>query len=92
MVFRCFRFVKRVRTGVYFNSVSRIGELEYEGTVQDYHLGVLVEQIYALNTFKSVGRLVFKKLDGLVTVCLAIWLVGRFGYILYKFRCLRNAF
>ena len=45
-----------VRTGVYFSSVSRIGELGYESTFQDYHLGILVEQIYALNTILSVGR------------------------------------
>ena len=77
-MFRCFRFVKRVRTGVYFSSVSRIGELGYESTVQDYHLGVLVEQIYALNTFKSVGTSVFKSLDCLVTVFLADWFGRRF--------------
>ena len=76
-MFRCFRFVKRVRTGVYFNSVSRIGELGYESTVQDNRLGILVEQIYALNTIKSVGRSVLKSLDGLVAVCLAVWLVSK---------------
>ena len=32
-----------VRTGVYFNSVSRIGELGYGSAVQDYHVGILVE-------------------------------------------------
>ena len=42
--------MKRMRTGVYFDSVSRLGELGYESTVQDYHLGILVEQIYALDT------------------------------------------
>ena len=31
-----------MRTGVYFDSVSRIGGLGYESTVQDYHLGILV--------------------------------------------------
>ena len=67
-----------MRTGVYLNSVSRIGELGYESTVQDYHLGILVEQIYALNTFESVGTSVFKRLDGLVTVCLAVWFGRRF--------------
>ena len=66
-----------MRTGVYFSSVSRIGKLGYESTVQDYHLGVLVEQIYALNTIQSVGRSVLQSLDGLVTVCLAVWLVSR---------------
>ena len=66
-----------MRTGVYFNSVSRFGELGYESTVQDYHLGILVEQIYALNTKKSVGGSVLKSLDDLVAVCLAVWLVSK---------------
>ena len=51
--------------------------------------------INALNTFKSVGRSVFKSLDGLVTICLAVWLVRRFvffygllcGYAKLIFQC-----
>ena len=66
-----------MRTGVNFNSMSRIGELGYESTVQDNHLGILVEHIYALNTIQSVGRSVLKSLDDLVTVCQAVWSVSR---------------
>ena len=69
-----------MRTGVYFKSVSRIGELGYGSTVQDYHLGILVEQIHALNTIQRVGRSVSTSLDGLVTVCLAVWFARRFFF------------